>query len=65
MQSLNQYSDEMVAKERVRDHLRTAQRDRMAWRANQAVGGRAPTPDPRIRHLGWIGRLISAIVGAW
>ena len=34
MQSSNHYIGEMVAKERVRDYLRDAERDRMAWRAS-------------------------------
>ena len=65
MQSSNQYIGEIVAKERVRDYLRDAERDRIVWCASQTASGSARTADPRIRRLSWIGRLISAIIGAW
>ena len=65
MQSSNQYIGEIFAKERVRDYLRDAERDRMVWCARQTAGSSARTADHRLRRLNWIGRLISAIIGAW
>ena len=65
MQSSNHYIGEVVAKQRVRDYLHDAERDRVAWRARQTAGGSARTADLRIRRLSWVGRLISAIIGAW
>ena len=65
MQSSNQYIGEIVAKERVRDHLRDAERDRIVSCARQTASGSARTTDSRICRLSWIGRLISAIIGAW
>ena len=65
MQSLNHYIGETVAKERVRDYLRGADRDRIVWCASQTARGSARTAEPRIRRLSWIGRLISAIIGVW
>ena len=41
MQSSNQYIGEIVAKERVRDYLCDAERDRIVWCASQTARGTA------------------------
>ena len=63
MLSSNPYIEEKLTKDRVRDHLRSAEGDRMTWLASQAAEERTHKHRPQMRHLSWVGRLISAIIG--
>jgi len=63
MLSSNPYIEEKLTNDRMRDHLRSAEGDRMVWLAGQASKELAPKHRLQLRHLSWVGRLISAIVG--
>jgi hypothetical protein len=60
----NNYIEEKLAKQRMRDHLRRAEHDRIVALAGQAPVHCAYSRGPRIRQLSWVGRLLSAILSA-
>jgi hypothetical protein len=55
---------EKLAKQQAQDHLRCAERDRLARRASQAAPSRPHRRDLRLRRLAWVARLVSALIGA-
>ena len=60
----NSYIEEKLTKQRIHDHVRDAEHDRIVQLASQASDSRARGRGSWIRHLSWAGRLLSAVLGA-